>query len=314
MSYASNPVARRPTSGACRFLAAVVLGTAVCASVTTGTRAQSTGGHDVAAQLSDVTQIELIPGLSAGTFTLLVHCPSERDYTWFWAREKTLVIDIRNTYMPFRGHALGELAVSGVTAIRASQFMEGPIPVARVEMDVDQDMGVEARWVESGLEILCGPPGPAIPAPTLARRPDQPAPVRPETEPGGPPTEPVTVPTPATAPADSARQVLYARAGRVNPFDPLLKPTENVDFSNTQTRPLPDAERLTLEGISFVEGRPEQCVALVRDTRGLHYHLKQGDRVRYGYVSEVGPDEVVFQLDIYGRKKEVRLKLNELRR
>jgi hypothetical protein len=286
---------------------AVVLGTAVCASVTTSSEAQVTGGQIVEIQLSDVTGIELIPGLSAGTFTLLVRCPTEREYNWFWARERTLVVDIRDTYNPFRGHAIGELSIPGISAVRASQFMEGEIPIARIEMDMRQEMGVEARWTEAGLEIMCGPPGPSIPAPTLARRPDQPVTPETGTEPDTPPTTP---PVTETAPADSARQVLYTRQGRVNPFDPLLKPIEDPNYSNMQERPLPDAEQLELEGISYVADRPDQCVALVRDTRGLHYHLRQGDRVKYGYVSQVGPDEVVFQLDIYGRRKEVRLKLN----
>jgi len=288
---------------------AVVLGTAVCASVSPALEAQTTGEQIVEMQLSDVTGIELIPGLSAGTFTLLVRCPSAREHDWFWARERTLVVDIRDTYNPFRGHAIGELSIPGVSAIRANQFMEGVIPIARIEIDVRQEMGVDSRWTEQGLEVMFGPPGPSVPAPTLTRRPDEPAPV--PTGVQTPATPPRTPPAaePGVARADSARQVLYSRQGRINPFDPLLKPAEDVNYSNTLTRPLPDAERLTLEGISYIADRPDQCVALVRDARGLHYHLKRGDRVRYGFVSEVGPDEVVFQLDVYGRRKEVRLKL-----
>ncbi len=97
--------------------------------------------------------------------------------------------------------------------------------------------------------------------------------------------------------------------GRENPFDPILKPAEGVDLTNTQERPLPDAEELILTGIVFDKENPDETAALLRTSQGATFRLRKDDRVQYGFVSQITVQEIVFSLDIYGRRKEVRLTL-----
>jgi len=258
----------------------------------------------------DITSIELIRGFSENQFTLLVRCDTRRESNWFWVRNTTFVLDIRRAYMPFRGQALGQLLLSQVSAVRASQFMAGVIPVARVEIDVTSEKGVEVRWTSEGIEVMFGPPGPAIPAPTRIGT-TEPGPVQ-ATPATPPPDQPVAAIPESLATAEAAGQALQYQAGtRVNPFDPLLKPPdETVDLTNTLTRPLPDAEQLTLNGVTWRENRPDDSIALLRDGDGRNYRLKKGDRVKYGFVSHIGEGEIIFVLDIYGRHKVVTLKIN----
>ncbi len=257
-------------------------------------------------EVVDVTSIELIDSPSPESFMLVIRCARQREVNWFWVKNTTLVIDVRLAYMPFRGEALGELLLREVSSVRASQFMEGRVPVARIEVDVRTPKGIDMRWTTEGVEVIFGPPGPPVPAPTLAGR------LTPAVIPEVQRPTPATGDTTAVEPVGEVpgRQLEYRHGNRINPFDPLIKPPEAVDQTNTLTRPLPDAELLLLTGISWLENRPDDCVALQRDGNGMNYRLKKGDRVKFGYVSEIGPKEVSFVLDIYGRHKVVTLRYN----
>lgn len=259
--------------------------------------------QDTQEDLVDVSTIELLKGLTPGTFALRIRCDKIREYHYFWVENRTFVLDIRQAYMPYRGHALGELQAPEVAAIKASQFMEGPIPIARIEVEVRGPMGADAWWTSTGLEVFFGPVRPGYTGTARTGMPGAGAveAVRPTdvTEEMKPPTSV----TPDQRPA--------VRAGeRINPFDPLLKAQEGVDLTNTITRPLPDAELLTVTAISYLENRPDDSVAILRDGQGRNYLLKKGDRVRFGYVSSIGPKEVVFSLDKYGRRITVTKKYN----
>ena len=142
----------------------------------------------------DITSIELIQGLQPESFVLLVRSREEREASWFWARSNTFVLDIKKAYNPYRGEALGEMLLPGIRAVRASQFLEGEVPVARIEVDVETEKGVRTVWTAEGVEVHFGPPGPPIPAPTLAGR---------VTPPAG---ETTGTPPPATVPLIRARR------------------------------------------------------------------------------------------------------------
>lgn len=282
----------------------------LCLSEAPLVRAQEGATGVQQADVADVTSIELIGGLSEEQFTLLVRCEKQREANWFWVKGTTFVLDIQLAYNPFRGQALGELLLPPVSGVRASQFMAGRIPVARVEVDVVSEKDVDVRWTDEGIEATFGPPGPAIPAPALAGRVTSAAVPTGEVQAAVSDTTSVQPETPATETA-AELQLEYRHGIRVNPFNPLLKPPdENVDFTNTLTRPLPDAEQMQLTGVSWLENRPDDSVALLRDGAGRNYQLKKGDRVKFGYVSQIGPREIVFILDIYGRHKVVTLKYN----
>ena len=251
---------------------------------------------------AEISSIELLPGVTAETFTLRVRCSRAVEFTTFWVKGRIFVLDIRDAYTPFRGDAVREWEAFAVGAVRASQFMESPVPIARVEVDVTAALGSTTRLTGTDIEVAFGPPGPSIPAAGRWLPP-------PGTT-GAP--QPAAVDTGAAEPVvtpPAAQQTTPLPGGRVNPFDPILKPQGEVDRTNTLTRPLPNAEQLTLTGIIYDENKPDESVALLRDNQGANFRLKKGDRVLYGFVSRITAKEVMFSLDIYGRRKEVRLTL-----
>jgi len=273
----------------------IVLGS----SAITGVAAQQQGQH------IEISSVELHPGRSSRMFTLRVRCSSTAEYTSFWVGRRTFVLDIRDAYTPFRGAAAREWAPMNVSAVRASQFMESPVLIARIEIDVLSDVGSVVRRSGNALEASFGPPGPGFPAaggwlPSPGTGTETVAPP--------PDTGTVTLPIPSDQPP-AVRPAVPMTGGRENPFDPILKPAVDVDLTNTQERPLPNSEELNLTGIIFNEENPEETIALLRSGQGSTFRLKKDDRVLYGFVSQITVKEIVFSLDIYGRRKEVRLAL-----
>jgi hypothetical protein len=76
-----------------------------------------------------------------------------------------------------------------------------------------------------------------------------------------------------------------------------------------ETRLLPDVETMTLTGIVFLEDRPAESVALLRDAGGYTYRLRLRDPVRFGLVTRITRTEIFFALDKYGRQYEFKLSL-----
>lgn len=257
-------------------------------------------------QPAEISSVELHPGRSSRMFTLRVRCSRFAEFTAFWVGGRTFVLDIHNTFTPFRGDAAREWAPLNVGAVRASQFMENPIPIARIEIDVLFDVGSVVRRSGGALEVSFGPSGPAFPAAGGWVPPSGTG-----TETVAPP-DTGTVALPIPIPSDQSpavRPTVPLTGGRENPFDPILKPVEGVDLTNTQERPLPDAEELVLTGIIFDVDNPAETTALLRTGQGATFRLRIDDRVMYGFVSQITAQEIVFSLDIYGRRKEVRLAL-----
>ncbi len=255
-----------------------------------------------------ITSAALIPGPTPQTFTLRLSCESVCEYATFWVGAgHTFVVDVRNAYTPFRGQAVGELNVSGVQAVRASQFLEAPEPIARFELETAGGLASVARWVGKDLEIAFGPGDPTFRGTGRTRSPGSGAVAVPA--PGA--TPPTTGTPPPAATADTTRAAPgYRAVGRDNPFDPLLKPPENpIDRTRLELRDLPDSEALILTGIVFLEDRPAESVALLRDAAGFTYRLRKGDRVKFGVVTLITKSEIHFALDKYGRQYEFKLSL-----
>jgi hypothetical protein len=242
-----------------------------------------------------VSSVELVrqPGSS---FQLVVHLDRARDHVVFWVADgRTAVVDIREAYTPYRGRAVGAIAAPAVTEVRASQFLDEELPIARFELDLSGSFTGTSRWVGSDLYVYFQPGAPGFRGTgnmTEAARTTAEAAAGSEVTPTG--TE-----TAAAAPTSVATP-----GGRVNPFDPLLKPPEGIDQTIVLERELPDAETLTLTGIVYREDAPATSVATLRDGNGLNYRLKQGDRVKYGFVRRITRYEIVFELDKYGRRYE----------
>jgi hypothetical protein len=249
--------------------------------------------------LAQVSSINFVAGISPEHFKVVIHSEAERQFATFWVRNgRTLVTDIRDTYTPFRGRAVGEMQIPSVAEVRASQFLEKDAPIARIELDLTRDYAATAVWIGTDLEISFQPGTPGFVGTGSTREPSG----RPAGEPGVEAGPPGTVPPGA--------QVGVLPGGRTNPFDPLLKAPENVDLTNVLARDLPDVETMTLTGTVIRTDDPAASIALLRDANGLTYRLKKGDRVKYGFVSEIRQNEIVFQLDRFGRVYEFKLTLD----
>jgi len=219
----------------------------------------------------------------------------------YWVDGRTFVLDLRETYTPYRGENVGALQTPDVAAVRASQFLDRDGWIARIEIDVTDSKQAAAAWTGSSLDVRFAPGSPEFRGTGRTRPPAA------RTQAAARATEPAQ----ATAPeqeAEAAGQAgtRYQRGLRENPFDPLLKPSE-ADMTNVLERPLPNAEALTLTGVVYLESDPDQSTALFRDAQGLTYRLQVGDRVQFGYLTRITRTEVVFTLDKYGRRIEVRL-------
>ena len=248
-----------------------------------------------------ITAVELYPGPASGTFSLRIRVDEPREHVAYWVDGRTFVLDLRETYTPYRGENVGALQTPDVAAVRASQFLDRDGWIARIEIDVTDSKQAAAAWTGSSLDVRFAPGSPEFRGTGRTRPPAA------RTQAAARATEPAQ----ATAPeqeAEAAGQAgtRYQRGLRENPFDPLLKPSE-ADMTNVLERPLPNAEALTLTGVVYLESDPDQSTALFRDAQGLTYRLQVGDRVQFGYLTRITRTEVVFTLDKYGRRIEVRL-------
>jgi len=103
--------------------------------------------------------------------------------------------------------------------------------------------------------------------------------------------------------APKRRVIYYHEEGRRDPFAPL---TERIttDFGKI---PLPTFESLKLVGILKDE---EGNRALLEDEKGYGYILKNGDKIKNGYVVSVEDNKVIFQITEYGWSKAITLELS----
>jgi hypothetical protein len=100
------------------------------------------------------------------------------------------------------------------------------------------------------------------------------------------------------------REIIYYHdEGRRDPFAPL---TERIttDFGKI---PLPSFESLKLVGILMDE---EGNRALLEDEKGYGYILKNGDKIKNGYVISVEDNKIIFQIQEYGWSKTMALELS----
>jgi hypothetical protein len=97
--------------------------------------------------------------------------------------------------------------------------------------------------------------------------------------------------------------VYYHGEDRRDPFAPL---TERIstDFGKI---PLPMFESLKLVGVLKDE---EGNRALLEDEKGYGYILKNGDKIKNGYVVSVEDNKVIFQIEEYGWSRTIALELS----
>ncbi|MFQ6033186.1 MAG: hypothetical protein ACE5K2_09730, partial [Candidatus Zixiibacteriota bacterium] len=95
----------------------------------------------------------------------------------------------------------------------------------------------------------------------------------------------------------------YHGEGERDPFVPL---TERISTEIGEI-PLPAFESLKLVGILKDEAGNR---ALLEDERGYGYIMKNGDKIKNGYVISVEDDKVIFQIQEYGWSKTMALELS----
>jgi hypothetical protein len=92
-----------------------------------------------------------------------------------------------------------------------------------------------------------------------------------------------------------------------DPFATLIDDTRQND--GPMQRKTPDVETLRLVGVLESTGGKNR--ALLEDIDGYGYILKQGDKVKKGYVSRIDANKAYFQLFEYGWNRTVALELGE---
>lgn len=99
------------------------------------------------------------------------------------------------------------------------------------------------------------------------------------------------------------RIIHYHDEGKRDPFVPL---TERISTEFGQI-PLPTFESLKLVGVLKDEAGNR---ALLEDERGYGYIMKNGDKIKNGYVVSVEDNKVIFQIQEYGWSKTIALELS----
>ncbi len=92
-----------------------------------------------------------------------------------------------------------------------------------------------------------------------------------------------------------------------DPFETLIN--ESRTYNNPVERRIPNVEGIHLVGI--IESDDGENSALFEDAEGYGYILKEGDKVRKGYVLRVESDRVYFQIFEYGWSRTLAMSMEE---
>ena len=98
--------------------------------------------------------------------------------------------------------------------------------------------------------------------------------------------------------------IKYKSYGR-DPFETLIN--ESRTYDNPIEQRIANVEGLRLVGI--IESDDKSNSALFEDNDGYGYILKEGDKVRKGYVLRIEPEKVYFQIFEYGWSRTLSLKM-----
>lgn len=120
------------------------------------------------------------------------------------------------------------------------------------------------------------------------------------------PTRPTKIKGTLVAEFPKRLVIKYKPRGR-DPFETLINETRTYDGPVGQR--VPNVEGLRLVGVIESDGNSNS--ALFEDKDGYGYILKEGDKVRRGYVLRVDPEEVHFQIFEYGWSRTFSLSLDE---
>lgn len=94
----------------------------------------------------------------------------------------------------------------------------------------------------------------------------------------------------------------YEPLSRSDPMEPLV----GISFKEKEK----EIDLSTLKLVGILKGNKGNA-ALFEGSDGRAYFIKEGDRVRGGYVKAITSNEVIVEITIYGKPIEVRYSLKE---
>jgi len=186
------------------------------------------------------------------------------------------VVDLMNTKNSLHPKDYDVTDAPPVLRVRTSQYQIEPIPISRVVIDLAKKVPIQVETQRDHLEIRV-----QIQGIKKAVVEVTPIPASPQ-----PPTEKV----PAS---------VYRPLGKKDPFaEPKLLPEE---------KDLLDVHGAELTGILQLSNGDR--IALIRDQSGRGWVLHEGDRVKYGRLTKIGKNFVIFYIRDMGVLKRIRLEL-----
>ena len=102
-------------------------------------------------------------------------------------------------------------------------------------------------------------------------------------------------------------KIEYQSGGRRDPFKPLFEEEKKQE----DEMPLLQIDDATLVGIMLGSGGG---LALVRDAEGRTYVLREGSKIKNGYLRRIQSDKVIFNVSKYERYRRVELELQSEKR
>ena len=121
------------------------------------------------------------------------------------------------------------------------------------------------------------------------------------------PTRPTKIKGTLVAEFPKRLVIKYKQRNSRDPFETLINETKK--YNNPIEGRIPNVEVLKLVGV--LESDTGANSALFEDNDGYGYILKEGDKVRKGYVLRVENDRVYFQIFEYGWSRTVALNIDE---
>jgi hypothetical protein len=121
------------------------------------------------------------------------------------------------------------------------------------------------------------------------------------------PTRPTKIKGTLVAEFPKRLAIKYKAGSYRDPFETLIN--EAKIYNNPIEKRIPNVEGLELVGV--LESETGANSALFEDKNGYGYILKEGDKVRNGYVLRVEHDRVYFQIFEYGWSRTVALNIDE---
>jgi len=229
--------------------------------------------------LSSLTRVEFAKERGDSVWIVRLYTETIPEYRTFFLEPGApvmFVVDLVNTQNLLQPRNYEITDAPPVLRVRTSQFQNEPIPIARVVIDLARKVPVQVETRGDHLEIVVQTQG----------------------------VQKAIVETPSTgspgpSPVPKLPASVYRPLGKKDPFaEPKLLPEEED---------LLDVRGAELTGILTLSDGEK--IALIKDQGGRGWVLHEGDRVKYGRLTKIGNNFVIFYIRDMGVLKRIRLEL-----